>query len=188
MRVFLLDYAYLPVISSSLVALWNTKAGGNGTSSVEGTGTGSFYPGETPAQAFDRNATTRYTNHGSCNWAAYDLDCGEDTGLHLTLLQGPAVLRAFRFMKEAANFPNRDPMTVTIEGSNQTGAALMLGSAWTLLYNGSSGITANSTRGTYGLTKELFNNTMAYSRYRVLVTSKRANQTCTSYSELELLG
>lgn len=182
---FFVDYSYLNVSSSSIIGLWKTVAGGDGTQSTPGNRAGGYFTGQGPLQALDGNTTTRYTSYGRCNQTEADLDCGEDTGLHLTLLQGPTILKAFRFLKTEGYIP-RDPMTVTIEGSNQTSSALMFGSVWTLIYNGSSGIGTNTTRSTYGLTQLLPNNHVAYSSYRLLVTSKRRNETCTSYAELEL--
>jgi hypothetical protein len=37
------------------------------------------------------------------------------------------------------SLPARDPMTITIEGSNQPSSVLLFGSNWTLIYSGTSG-------------------------------------------------
>jgi hypothetical protein len=176
------------VISQSINGLWNTQAGRNGTLSSAGVNTGNFYPTERVEHAFDRNMSTSYTSYGWCNMSMNALTCGENTGAYVTLQQGATIFRAFRFLTAAANAQIRDPMTLTIEGSNQSGSSLMLGSAWNLIYNGSSGLENTLNRSTYGTLQELSQNTVPYSSYRILITSKRSNGTSTQYAEFELLG
>lgn len=86
------------------------------------------------------------------------------------------------------SIPNRDPMTITFEGSNQPNSLLNLGSSWTLIYSGPSGLATDPGRLACG-TPQLFpSNTVWYSSYRFLVTSKRGSDSSTWYSEIQLIG
>lgn len=184
-----IGFINLTVFNNSIMGLWNTKAGTNSSASSAGTSVGDFYRDETPHHAFDRNPNTSYTSYGMCNLSVSSPSCGEDTGLHFTLQQGPVTLKAFRFLTMRNNFLSRDPTRITIEGSNQTSSSLlMLGSVWTLIYNGSSGLENNPGRSSYGSIQTLANDIAAYQSYRVLVTSKRAVESSTQYAELELFG
>lgn len=175
-------------MNQSINALWNTKAGGNGTLSYSGVNPGNFFPTERVENAFDRNTITSNTSYGVCNMVTIALDCGEIIGVYVALQQGAIIPRAFRFLTSAPAWQQRDSMKLTIEGSNQSGSSLMLGSAWNLIYNGSSGLESIFDRSTHGLTQRLPQSTVAYSSYRILIKSKRSNSTSTQYAELELLG
>lgn len=96
-----------------------------------------------------------------------------------------ATLLAFRFATSRETM-QRDPMSVTIEGSNLNGAALTSGSSWTLLYKGSSGLTYNPGRMRMGDAQILTESLTVFSSYRVLVTSTRGSSTSVSYSEVYL--
>ena len=63
---------------------------------------------------------------------------------------------------------NRDPFTITIEGSNQAPSLLTLGSSWTLIYNGSTGLQPFTNRYTCGAILSVPNNSVWYSSYRIL--------------------
>lgn len=114
------------------------------------------------------------------------LDCGVNTGFYLTLQTGAVLLSAMRICT-ATSLSQRDPMTMTVEGSNQTAATLTLGSSWTLIYNGSTGLTSDPGRGNYGLT-QTFSNSISYSSYRILITSVRNFTYTVQYAEVELIG
>jgi hypothetical protein len=79
----------------------------------------------------------------------------------------------------------RDPFTVTIEGSNQNGIALTLGSGWRLIDNDTAGLSIEAGRLNLGLKQIITNNTLALAAYRFLVMEKRSNQTCVEYPEIE---
>jgi hypothetical protein len=53
------------------------------------------------------------------------------------------------------DLPTCDPLTVTIEGSNQT-LSLTLGSSWTPIFNGSSELDTDPGRETCGITEYFF--------------------------------
>lgn len=86
------------------------------------------------------------------------------------------------------SIPERDPLTITIEGSNQSISALMLGSSWTLIYNGSTGLNPDPGRNNSGIIQNMSNNTSWYTSYRILVTSKRHISDAVHFGEIELLG
>ena len=109
-----------------------------------------------------------------------------DTGLYLTLNGGPYALIGF-YVGTQTYSPTRDPMTFTIEGSNATGALLPLGSSWTLIYNGSTGLTPDPGRFAYGALQLLSNASARFKSYRFLVTSVRGTPSCASYTELVML-
>ena len=81
----------------------------------------------------------------------------------------------------------RDPLTFTIEGSNAAGALLPLGSSWTLIYNGSTGLTPDPGRYAYGALQMLSSPWLSYASYRFLVTSVGVSADCSSYTELVML-
>jgi hypothetical protein len=138
---------------------------------------------------FDGNLTSVYTNYENCNTGSstISITCGKNTGLYLTLNSEPFILVAFS-IGTVPTYSTRDPLTITIESSNLTGSALTLGSSWTLIYNGSSGLTLDPGRATMGPLQILPKFSIQFTSYRLLVTSKKDNDTCTSYSEAALFG
>ncbi len=106
----------------------------------------------------------------------------------LTLKRGISLLASIRFCA-APSLPERDPMTITIEGSNQpSSSALLLGSSWNLIYNGSSGLNSDPGRTSFGMTQTIPNNVLWYNSYRLLITSKRNISNAVQYSEVQLFG
>jgi hypothetical protein len=75
-----------------------------------------------------------------------------------------------------------------MEGSNQLPSKLIYGSSWTLIYNGSSGLKPDPGRLAYGSIQNLSNNSIWYSSYRFLITSKRGDSDAAHLDELELFG
>ncbi len=170
-----------------MYAVWNTTAGGNSTPAVSGDYTGTYWPSQPPQNAFDNNITTEYTNHGSCNYTTGSLTCGTNTGLYLTFNSGPMTLIVFYFITDV-DLSERDPMTITIEVSNLNRSAFTLGSSWTLIYNGSSGLTQTLGRSTMGMKQIVSNVSIPFASYRLLATSKRGIQASVSYSEFVIIG
>lgn len=109
-----------------------------------------------------------------------------NTGFYLTLQRGTTCLAGFRLCT-ATDMPERDPITITIEGSNQTASALTLGPSWTFIYNGSTGLMPDPGRGNYGIT-QYFSNSISYLSFRILITSVRSITDATQYAEIELIG
>jgi hypothetical protein len=166
-------------------SIWNTTVGENFTLASSGYYTGTYWPGQSGQQAFDNNMTTEYTNHGMCNYttAAMSIACGEKTGFYLTMSGGPVIFVAF-YMGTNIFSALRDPMVITIEGSNLNGSDLTLGSSWTLIYNGPSGLLIDPGRSMLGMLQVFANPSVRLSSYRLLVTSKRGVESSAGYSEI----
>ena len=172
--------------NETLYPVWNTIAGGNITVATSGSGPGNFVNSEPPNGLFDGNITTRYTIFGSCNSTLSSTACGVSTGLYLTFSGGPFTLVGFYVGTE--NFTStRDPLTFTIEGSNAASSLLPVGSSWTLIHNGSTGLTPDPGRYAYGTLQTISYPWVPYASYRALVTSVRGSPTCASYTELVML-
>ena len=197
-------------INDSIIGLWNTSAGDDsklsGPSSDSDAaaviqaaifaagGGGNALPGkynlnEIPEDALDRNENTKYTSYGFCNGNPQikNMACGINTGFHLTLGSHESLLTAFRF-RTANDYPERDPLHITIEGSNENPTSLTSGSSWTLIYNGPSGLNNIKSRCWFGITMKLSNNFDWFTSYRILVNGKRNSSSAVQYSDVELLG
>lgn len=136
---------------------------------------------------FDGTSTTKYTAFGSCiSGGTPSTSCGINTGFYLTLQRGLSLLQGFR-IRTANSLPERDPLTITIEGSNQPSTALTLGSSWTSIYNGVTGLSTDPGRGTWG-PYQFFSNSLSYSSYRILITSKRGSTDAVQYADIDLVS
>ena len=168
-----------------ITGLYNTTAGCS-TGGSNGT-----YPDcqEAPQYAIDDNVGTKYVNFGSggcvgCTPARY----GEKTGFYTTAANGTATVATGLLFATGNDSPNRDPIIVTLEGSNATSDAdLNMGSSWTRIYNGSSGLATDPGRKSYGVTQR-FSNTLAFRSYRLLVSLQRGDDNAVQYSEAKILG
>ena len=176
-------------VNETVYAIWNTTAGRDSYASSFGSSTSNYFFDQGPTNIFDGNFTTKYVHFGTCNTTVglTFTECGEDTGFYFSPRQGSSLLLAFRF-GTPNSFPTRDPLHVSIEGSNQPVSALTLGSSWTMLYNGSCGLNTDPGRYAWGVTQWIMNNTVWYSSYRILVVAKRGTGQFVQYSEVELLG
>jgi hypothetical protein len=158
--------------------VWNTIAGGNSTLSTVGSNSGNYYPGEIPQYACDNNISNKSGN---------TMTCGLSTGFYRTPQRGASLIIGLQLCT-----PNgattRDPITITFEGSNQPASLIDLGSSWALIYSGSCGLDNDPGREACGIPVLFPSNTVWYSSYRFLVTSKRGIDSSTSYSEIQLFG
>ncbi len=75
----------------------------------------------------------------------------------LVLFSVGQILTAMWFLT-ANSLPARDPMIVSIEGSNQPSSVLLFGSSWPLIYSGLSDIDSDPNRYSYGMTEIISNN------------------------------
>jgi hypothetical protein len=102
---------------------------------------------------------------------------------------GACVVTGIQFAT-ANDAPERDPITMTLEGSNIANTLLLSkGSGWTLIYSGPIGI-SNITallRSTY-TDAQNFTNRVRSTIYRFIITSQRSNASNLQYSEAHLLG
>ncbi|MEQ1646670.1 MAG: hypothetical protein ABL959_24665, partial [Pyrinomonadaceae bacterium] len=85
--------------------------------------------------------------------------------------------------------PERDPLTISIEGTNSPNATTTLNSTWTTVYNGASGLATDPGRRSPGAVVN-FANTSGFTSYRVLVASIRNGATANAmqFSEIALIG
>jgi hypothetical protein len=113
--------------------------------------------------------------------------CGLSTGFQLTARPYPALLTAIRVATGNGDMKS-DPLTITIEGSNRPASDLFLGSSWTLIYNGSTGLSNVTARALFGSMQYLWNNSNWFSSYRVLVAAKRNSSNAVEYGGVELYG
>jgi hypothetical protein len=170
-----------------IYGIYNTTAGQD-----TGGFNGSFsVPTEEPPFAIDSNLSTKYVNFGTNGgYNAIPGQVGIGTGFFAISSLGSAfVARGIQFAT-GNDAPNRDPITITLEGSNSTNVnQLQMGSSWTPIYNGVSGISAAvaPNRTTYGVQVTFFN-TKAFLSYRLLITSQRGDDIAVQYSEARILG
>ena len=171
-----------------------TAIGGDSTAATAGTGANQYPAGEPPTSAIDQkyqqpytSAGTKYLNFGAGASNVTSATKGVGTGFYVTPAAGASIANAIQ-VATANDAAERDPLTVSIEGSNATGAALDLGSNWTLiaaLVN--LGIDAETPRYTQGPVVS-FANTTAFTSYRVLVQSHRGVANSVQYGEMNLFN
>ncbi|CAF0988775.1 unnamed protein product [Adineta steineri] len=175
----------LESIDGIVYGVYNTKINQNSEASTSGDSSGNYPASQSPAQACDGNPQTKYLSFGRCSGGEHGVECGSDTGFYLELKRGASLVTGLQICT-GEDFEERDPLTVSLEGSNQSGTALTLGSSWTLIYNGTSGLEKEPDRLTCGIVQPT-NNSIQYKSYRFLVSSKRGFQNSVQYSELKLL-
>lgn len=138
----------------------------------------------------DGDLTTSYYNYGSLSSYQVELNITGGTGFLIVPHSGNlSVLQEFKFAT-AADAPELDPVTVSIEGSNTEGAIEMMnGSFWNLIYFGSTGIDANQDpgRSVWGNLQTVSNN-LSYRSYRFIIYDQRIRTTGLQYSEVQLFG
>ncbi|CAF0876870.1 unnamed protein product [Adineta steineri] len=176
---------YFKRTNETVYDIWNTTAGTDSVYAVSGTSIGTYYPGQSAQTAFDGDLTDGPCNHGSCDYTNGALACGTKAGFYITINGAPKVLAAFDVISHTGSWSRvRDPMMITIEGSNLNGSALTLGSSWTLIYNGSAGLITDPGRAAWGTLQLISNPSIAFASYRLLVTSKQGYDSCASCSEI----
>ena len=166
--------------NDTIVGIFDTSAGSSSNANV-----GNWTSSESPSKTFDNNTNTKYLNFAAGDTSATG---GLQSGLYVTPRIGRSVATGVQFATANDNY-ERDPITVTLEGSNNASAQLHLGASWALIYSGSTGINASVDPGrrTY-VPMQNFSNTIAFTNYRLLVTSKRASSYGVQYSEVSIYG
>lgn len=163
--------------------LYSTVAGGP-TVGFEGR----YSPySETPDKAIDSDVTTKYLNYGTTSVMNANMSQpGANTGFYVTPTISNATVANGVLFATGDDYPDRDPLTITLEGTNST--ALNASSSWTLIYTGPSGIDPiiAPNRSTYGVV-QIFPNTAAYRSYRLLMLSQRGYQDSIQYSESHIM-
>lgn len=179
--------APITLAGDSVTGISATSIGGNSTLATPGTGSGQFPATEFPAHAVDQNTGTKYLNFGNGDNTVSTTTKGVGTGFYVTPALGASTLSGIK-LATANDSPNRDPLTISIEGTNATGAALNLGSSYTLISSSVNlGIGADPGRSTAGPLVPLVSLT-PYTSYRILVQSQRGSDNSVQYSELNLFG
>ncbi|CAF0925762.1 unnamed protein product [Adineta steineri] len=176
--------------SDIFIGICNAAVGRDATTVGIGNGICQSPTGQTVSTVVDGNLTTKYLNFGFGDHNSYSSLKGVGTGFVIIPQSGNfSVLQAFRF-GTADDTPTRDPITITIEGSQSNNSTyLLLGSAWSLIYYGWTGINLNNDPGrtVYG-DLQTISQASAYRAYRILIASQRGSDDCVQYSEVRLLG
>lgn len=171
-----------------IVPIFNTTAG-------QSTGgyNGIVVAVEGVEKAIDDSLNTKYLNFGrpfGNGIYAPTSYPGVGTGFIVTPSRNIASVACGILFATANDAPERDPLTITLEGSGVTTiAALNSGSSWTLIYNGSTGMNLSTIppRMIY-VTQQNFSNTIRYRSYRLLVTSQRGISNSVQYAEAHIIG
>ena len=174
-------------LNDPTIAICNATAGGTSLNVNVGTGVCCYPVGQGSAASIDFENTT-YMNYGTVGlFGTPSVSAGIGTGLHTTPQAGPTIIQSIQF-QTGNETASRDPLTVTLEGSNHTGTSLYSGPSWTLLYAGVTGLLPlNNSRLTWGELQN-FSNTIPFTSYRIIVTSKRDADVGTEYAEMHLYG
>ena len=184
---FFVDSTSLFTIQTgSAQPLWNTFAGGSSTIAVNNTiGAGTYYSGQSPDNLFDGLFNTKFTSRGNST-SGINAISGLNTGFYVTVAQCQPTLVQFR-LATASNGSStaRDPTAMTVEGTNCNNVTIC--TAWTLIYNGTTGLENVLNRSTYGDFKTI-PSPQAFTSYRFLVTAKRSTSDFVAYSEAQLYG
>ncbi|HTJ80010.1 MAG TPA: DUF5703 domain-containing protein [Rariglobus sp.] len=167
--------------TDTTVALKQTVAGGTNTLAISGT---DFSTGETSAKLTDGNLSSKYYDKAQDGTNPK----GVNTGFVITPAAGATAINGFQ-LATANDMPARDPVSITIEGSNASNATQAGAGGFTLLYNGPSGLQQGLPRSTWGSVVNFWNTT-PYATYRILVTGTAATNSGdgTQYSEVRLLA
>ena len=177
---------FVTAAGDAVIGFYQGTVGGNDTPSSVGSGAGQYLSTETPAKSVDRDGATKYLNFGNGNSGVSSSTKGVGTGLIETPAFGPSIVTAIQ-VATANDSPNRDPLTVSIEGTNAT-TNLNSGAVWTLISdNVNLGINTDPGRQTFG-PEVSFANTTAYRSYRIIVKSQRGTDVAVQYAEMNLIG
>ena len=172
--------------SGSMVAVWNTVAGGISTpASSASSGQGTYGTSQGADKVFDSKLSTVFLSRGTTTGAS-DTVAGVKTGFYVTVAQCQPVLMGFIF-GNANGYANSDPLTVTVEGTNCADLTRCPSTSWISLYSGSTGLDTVTSSPAYGYYQS-FSNSVSYASYRFLITSKRGSSTEVAYSEVQLYG
>jgi len=176
--------AKLTVPADPIVGIAATVGGATSTLASVGTvaATNNYPAAESPNKAIDNDTTagSKYLNF---------LNTG--SGFILTMAaNGPSTLSSVRFFA-GNDAPERDPLTITIEGTNSANPTTTLNSVWSPIYNGVTGLATDPGRNLAGASVPFAPATAGtFSSYRVLVSSVRTDASANSFqfSEIELVG
>jgi len=148
------------------------------TASTVGTteGQNNYPAAEGPTNVIDDISSSKYLNFA-------------ETGVGFITTPSTATVITGVHFDTANDSPERDPLTISIEGTNSPNATTTLNSSWTTIYNGASGLSTDPGRESAG-SVIAFSNTNSYTSYRVLVQSVRDAPAANSmqFAEIRLIG
>lgn len=177
MLLGMVGYAQAAVILAPTDPVYAVNAvAGDQLSGLPITAANNYPMAESPAKAIDGTVDTKYLNFGKLN-----------TGIIVVPAFGPSMLTSFQ-LATANDSPNRDPMTVTIEGANGpfSGYLGVFDTAWTLIYSGPSGVEVDPGRKVYG-TEIAIAPSNFFTYYRILVPTVRDAGTANSMQVSEIV-
>jgi hypothetical protein len=177
-----LAQAQVTVTTSNSPIIGVGAVAGSSTSqiTVQGTtaGVNNHPANEFPARVLDGFSNTKYLNFARTN-----------VGI-IVQATGSVAVSSFR-LTTANDSANRDPITVTIEGTTATDPTTAAGGAtWTLLYSGPTGLATDPGRQIQGPVISFANNNAPFNTYRVLFPTIRDAATANSMqvAEIALMG
>ena len=177
---------FVTAAGEAVTGFYQGSVGGNDVPSSVGSGAGQYSSTFPPAKAIDHDPTTKYLNFGNGSSTVSSATKGVGTGFIVTPALGPSIVTGIQ-VATAGDTPNRDPLTVSIEGTNAT-TNLNAGASWTLIAdNVNLGINVDPARQMFGPVATFANST-AYRSYRVIVKSQRGSETGVQYAEMNLVG
>ena len=169
--------------TDKVVGVKQTAKGKPNVLSAPGDYGGSDGNAEPPELAIDGDTNTKYFNHVQDGTETP----GVNTGLVVTPTAGPTIVTAIQFAA-ANDLEGRDPVKITLEGSNDPKATEAGATDFKVIYEGPSGLEIDPGRNTFGKVIT-FDNKVAYKSYRLLITATRLTTTdSTQYAEVKLLG
>ena len=177
-------FGVITQLGDAIVGLYNTTAGAS-TGATNGRYSGA---NETPPYAIDGLTGTKYLNFGgSGDFYKTVPNAGVGTGFYVTPnISDISIATGLRFAT-ANDAAGRDPLSVTLEGTNSTN--LDLGSSWTLIYSGPTGINPTADPGRMIFApQQNFSNRIPFRSYRLLITAQRANEWAVQYAEAAIIG
>jgi len=166
----------------TIVAVKQTTRGAPNHLAATGDFGGTSGSDEQVSNAIDGDLSNKYFNKA----LSASGSPGIDTGFVITPRHGATIITGIQ-LATANDQPDRDPLTISIEGSNDPDADKATGKGFTLIYKGPSGLSTDPGRNTWGQAVA-FTNSDSYKSYRVLITETRANADATQFSEVRLLG
>jgi hypothetical protein len=177
---------FVTAAGNPITGFYQATVGGNDTPSSVGFGAGQYSSTESPPGAIDGTAATKYLNFGNGNSSTSSPTKGVGTGFYVTPALGPSIVTGVQ-VATANDSSNRDPLTVSIEGTNATGN-FDAAATWTLIAdNVNLGINVDPGRQAFGPIVT-FTNSTAFRSYRVIVKSQRGSDNGVQYGELNLVG
>ncbi|CAF1529117.1 unnamed protein product, partial [Adineta steineri] len=105
-----LDYIY-----GFVYGVYNTSISQNSQELQYGDGFGCSPIDQTAVRACDGDISTKYLTFRECNRGEIRIDCGLNTGFYMILKRGASLVTGLQICT-ADDYPQRDPLTMSLEG------------------------------------------------------------------------